>query len=39
MTMLTHQSGNSTDLNGTGYKFKNGFTERDFDQNSLKLAK
>jgi outer membrane lipoprotein-sorting protein len=39
MKMVNHQSGKSTDLNWTGYKFKNGFTERDFDQNSLKLAK
>lgn len=39
MEMINHQTGKSTTLTWEGYKFKNGFTERDFDKNSLKRAK
>ncbi|MCK4951863.1 MAG: outer membrane lipoprotein-sorting protein [Gammaproteobacteria bacterium] len=39
MEMLNHQSGKSTTLNWKDYKFKVGFTNRDFDRNSLKRAR
>jgi outer membrane lipoprotein-sorting protein len=38
LEMVNHQTGKSTTLLWTSYKFKNGFDERDFDQNSLKRA-
>jgi len=39
MKMVNHQTGKSTDLSWSGYAFGSGFSDRDFDQNSLKLAK
>ena len=39
MQMINHQSGKSTELIFTDYKFNNGFTDRDFDRNSLKRAR
>ena len=39
LEMVNHQSGKSTTLLWTSYKFKNGFTSRDFDRNSLKRAR
>ena len=39
MEMVNHQTGKSTVLLFTNYKFDNGFTDRDFDQNSLKSAR
>ena len=35
MTMVNHQSGKSTELTWRGYAFGNGYTARDFDQNSV----
>ncbi len=39
MDMVNHQNGKSTTLRWSNYKFRNGFTDRDFDRNSLKLAR
>ena len=39
LEMINHQSGKSTTLLWTSYKFKNGFKSRDFDRNSLKRAR
>ena len=39
LDMVNHQTGKSTTLTFTDYKFRNGYTERDFDQNSLKSAR
>lgn len=39
MEMLNHQTGKSTDLSWSEYKFRNGFDERDFDRNSLQKAR
>lgn len=39
MEMVNHQTGKSTTLLWTEYKFRNGFTDRDFDRNSLKRAR
>ena len=36
MSMVNHQSGKSTTLQFTNYKFKTGLTSRDFNKNSLK---
>lgn len=36
MKMVNHATGKSTDLLFSNYKFKNGFTPRDFDKSSLK---
>lgn len=37
--MINHQTGKSTTLLWSNYKFKNGLTDRDFDKNSLKRAR
>lgn len=39
LDMVNHQTGKSTTLTFRDYKFRNGFKERDFDQNSLKNAR
>lgn len=39
LDMINHQTGKSTTLLFSDYKFRNGYTERDFDQNSLKSAR
>lgn len=39
MFMENHQTGKSTQLTWENYKFRNGYTDRDFDQNSLKNAR
>lgn len=39
MDMVNHQTGKSTTLHFKDYKFKNGYEDRDFDQNSLKSAR
>jgi outer membrane lipoprotein-sorting protein len=39
LDMVNHQTGKSTTLVFKDYKFKNGFKERDFDQNSLQSAR
>jgi outer membrane lipoprotein-sorting protein len=39
MNMVNHQNGKSTDLTFRDYAFKNGFSDRDFDRNSLKRAR
>jgi outer membrane lipoprotein-sorting protein len=39
MFMENHQSGKSTLLKWSDYKFKNGFKDRDFNRNSLKRAR
>lgn len=39
LEMVNHQKGKSTTLLWTSYKFKNGFSKRDFDRNSLKRAR
>jgi len=39
MKMVNHQNGKSTDLIFSNYTFNNGFTNRDFDRNSLKRAR
>ena len=36
MEMVNHVTGKSTSLKWENYKFSNGFTDRDFDQNTLK---
>ena len=39
MHMVNHQTGKSTELTFSDYKFKTGLTNRDFDRNSLKRAR
>jgi len=39
MDMLNHQSGKSTELQWTNYRFSTGLSERDFNKNSLKRAR
>ena len=39
MMMDNHQSGKSTQLLFSDYSFNNGFSDRDFDRNSLKRAR
>lgn len=39
LEMVNHQTGKSTTLLWQSYKFKNGFSKRDFDRNSLKRAR
>lgn len=39
MDMVNHVTGKSTSLKWQNYKFANGFTDRDFDQNTLKRAR
>jgi outer membrane lipoprotein-sorting protein len=39
MDMNNHQTGRTTTLKFTDYKFRNGFSERDFDQASLESAR
>jgi len=39
LSMVNHQNGKSTDLLFADYKFANGFSESDFNQNSLKRAR
>ena len=38
MKMVNHQSGKSTDLAWSGYRFKTGLSDEDFNQNTLKRA-
>jgi hypothetical protein len=39
LDMVNHQTGKSTTLLFKDYKFRNGFRDRDFDQNSLRSAR
>lgn len=39
LSMINHQTGKSTDLLFKGYKFANGFSDGDFNKNSLKRAR
>jgi hypothetical protein len=39
LLMVNHQTGKSTDLLFEGYKFANGFSDSDFNKNSLKRAR
>ncbi|UCH66394.1 MAG: outer membrane lipoprotein-sorting protein [Ignavibacterium sp.] len=39
LSMINHQTGKSTDLLFADYKFANGFSDSDFNQNSLKRAR
>lgn len=39
MEMVNHQNGKSTSLIWKSYQFKNGYTDSDFDRNSLKSAR
>lgn len=39
MKMVNHQTGKSTELAWKDYRFGNGFTDRDFDQRSLRNAR
>lgn len=39
MEMTNHQTGKSTTLSWTNYKFENGLTDRDFDKNTLKRSR
>lgn len=39
LDMVNHQTGKSTTLLFSNYKFRNGYSERDFDQNSLQSAR
>ena len=39
MEMVNHQTGKSTELQWTDYKFRNGYGERDFDRASLARAR
>jgi outer membrane lipoprotein-sorting protein len=39
LDMVNHQTGKSTTLSFKDYKFRNGFKDRDFDQNSLQNAR
>jgi len=36
MDMVNHQNGKSTTLIWSDYKFRNGYSDRDFDRNTLK---
>jgi hypothetical protein len=37
--MQNHQTGKSTTLTWSNYRFRTGFSERDFDRNTLKRAR
>ena len=39
LDMINHQTGKSTTLTFKDYKFRSGFSDRDFDQNSLQSAR
>jgi outer membrane lipoprotein-sorting protein len=39
LDMVNHQTGKSTTLVFRDYKFRNGFKDRDFDQNALQKAR
>jgi outer membrane lipoprotein-sorting protein len=39
MIMRNHQTGKLTELNWANYRFRDGLTARDFDQNTLKRAR
>ena len=39
MDMMNHQTGKTTVLRWSEYRFRNGFSERDFDQNALKRSR
>ena len=39
MDMINHQTGKTTTLQWENYQFKNGFSDRDFDRNTLKRAR
>jgi hypothetical protein len=39
MSMENHQNGKSTELRWSDYRFRNGYTNRDFDQSSLQRAR
>ena len=39
MQMVNHQTGKSTDLQWSEYLFQNGFSDRDFDRNSLQKVR
>lgn len=39
MLMVNHQNGKSTELLWANYSFRNGFSDRDFDRNSLKRSR
>ena len=39
MDMLNHQTGKSTRLDWTNYRFRTGLTDRDFDKNTLKRSR
>lgn len=39
MDMVNHQTGKSTTLKFAEYDFRNGYTDRDFDQNTLKAVR
>jgi outer membrane lipoprotein-sorting protein len=39
LDMINHQTGKSTTLTFGPFQFRNGYTDRDFDQNTLKAAK
>ena len=39
LDMVNHQTGKSTTLLFKDYKFRNGFKDRDFDQNALQNAR
>jgi len=39
MEMVNHLNGKSTTLTWSGYEFRNGFTDRDFDRNTLKRVR
>jgi outer membrane lipoprotein-sorting protein len=39
MEMVNHQTGKSTTLQWTNFRFGNGFSDRDFDRNSLKRVR
>lgn len=39
MYMINHQTGKSTKLSWTNYKFRTGLTDKDFNKNSLKRAR
>lgn len=39
MEMVNHQTGKSTELSWSEYTFQNGYTDRDFDRNSLQKAR
>lgn len=39
MEMINHQTGKSTELTWAEYKFRNGFSDKDFNRNSLQKAR